>query len=664
MEKLDGKTFDIVSDNIKKLEELFPEIVTEGKVDVDKLALLFDKNRNEDTDASKDGEERYEFTWKGKKEAIRMAQKQTTGTLRPCREESVNFDETQNLYIEGDNLEVLRALQSSYRGKVKMIYIDPPYNTGKDFVYKDNFNDNIKNYKEMMNESYKTNTDASGRFHTNWLNMIYPRLKLAKNLLSEDGVIFISLNDKEIHNMRKICDEVFGSDNFIANFIWNTDGHTDNQYDVKVNHEYICLYCKQKLNSNLGFVVDPNTREESNLWKGFAENSITKNGQANPPSEVILPKGFPCKIEKGIIKSNIPEDNFFEEVQAQGYITRQITDKYNTSYPIRFSDMVINDKKLENNVKVYTGWANLNKLKSFIDNGFNPIVDSDGSEISFYISPNGVIYYYKKRSKARNILSVLRNMGTTEQMRSELENNDVFFTYPKPINLIKYIMQIGLINNEELVLDFFSGSSTTAHAVMQLNAEDRGNRKFIMVQLPEETEEKSEAYKAGYKNICEIGKERIRIAVKKIVEENKDKEVIEYLDIGFKVFKLDTTNIKEWDDTIQDTEEIKQMAMALDNPIKEDRSQEDVIYEILLKYGVDLTMPIEEIEIMGSKVYSVGFGYLMICLEEDINLDLIEAIGEQKPNRVVLYDNGLDNESKTNGERILKELGVKDIRTI
>ena len=249
-------------------------------------------------------------------------------------------------------------------------------------------------------------------------------------------------------------------------------------------------------------------------------------------------------------------------------------------------------------------------------------------------------------------------------MRSELENNDVFFTYPKPINLIKYIMQIGLINNEELVLDFFSGSSTTAHAVMQLNAEDRGNRKFIMVQLPEETEEKSEAYKAGYKNICEIGKERIRRAGKKIVEENKDKEGIEDLDIGFKVFKLDTTNIKEWDDTVQDTEEIKQMAMALDNPIKDGRSQEDVIYEILLKYGVDLTMPIEEIEIMGSKVYSVGFGYLMICLEEDINLDLIEAIGEQKPNRVVLYDNGLDNESKTNGERILKELGVKDIRTI
>lgn len=203
MEKLDGKTFDIVSDNIKKLEELFPEIVTEGKVDVDKLALLFDKTRNEDTDGSKDGEERYEFTWKGKKEAIRMAQKQTTGTLRPCREESVNFDETQNLYIEGDNLEVLRALQSSYRGKVKMIYIDPPYNTGKDFVYNDDFNDNIKNYKERMQESYKTNTDSSGRFHTNWLNMMYPRLRIAKNLLTEDGVIFISLDDKEIDNLKK-----------------------------------------------------------------------------------------------------------------------------------------------------------------------------------------------------------------------------------------------------------------------------------------------------------------------------------------------------------------------------------------------------------------------------------------------------------------------------
>ena len=254
MEKLDGKTFDIVSDNIKKLEELFPEIVTEGKVDVDKLALLFDKTRNEDTDASKDGEERYEFTWKGKKEAIRMAQKQTTGTLRPCREESVNFDETQNLYIEGDNLEVLRALQSSYRGKVKMIYIDPPYNTGKDFVYNDDFNDNIKNYKERMQESYKTNTDSSGRFHTNWLNMMYPRLRIAKNLLTEDGVIFISLDDKEIDNLKKICNEIFGEFNFVECLIWKKRATPPNDKNIGRVHEFILCYAKNINNIKLGLL--------------------------------------------------------------------------------------------------------------------------------------------------------------------------------------------------------------------------------------------------------------------------------------------------------------------------------------------------------------------------------------------------------------------------
>ena len=631
MEKLDGKTFDIVSDNIKKLEELFPEIVTEGKVDVDKLALLFDKTRNEDTDASKDGEERYEFTWKGKKEAIRMAQKQTTGTLRPCREESVNFDETQNLYIEGDNLEVLRSLQSSYRGKVKMIYIDPPYNTGKDFVYTDDFNDNIKNYKEKMNEAYKTNTDTSGRFHTNWLNMMYPRLKLAKNLLREDGVICISIDDNEVHNLRTICDEVFGSSNFQGHIHWRRRHNQPNDKNKMIGlvAEHILVYTKDKeeyKKSGVGKIDctgdfsnpdnDPRGEWGSKPWK-------TGSDQTGSRYKIVSPNG-----------------NIYDEEWMGEESTYKMLLKDNRIYFPRGGDGLPRKKyfkfEREEEGQCATNWWSHEQFG--------------------------------------------HNQGANDNLTDLFGIKNVF-SNSKPCDLIRGLMQISNVKDNDIVMDFFSGSGTLAESVIEVNNEDKKNIRFILVQLPEDLEESYKCADSKAKKslkvaidylkskgkrplLTEIGKERIRKVSKRVLENNKDKEGIEDLDIGFKVFKLDTTNIKEWDDTVQDIEEIKQMAMALDNPIKDGRSQEDVIYEILLKYGVDLTMPIEEIEIMGSKVYSVGFGYLMICLEEDINLDLIEAIGEQKPNRVVLYDNGLDNESKTNGERILKELGVKDIRTI
>ncbi|RDC50692.1 site-specific DNA-methyltransferase [Acinetobacter sp. RIT592] len=616
MDKLDGKTFDVVSDNIKKLEELFPEIVTEGSVDVDKLALLFDKARNEDTDGKKDGEERYEFTWKGKKEAIRMAQKQTTGTLRPCKEESVNFDETQNLYIEGDNLEVLRALQSSYRGKIKMIYIDPPYNTGKDFVYKDSFNDNIQNYKEMMNESYKTNTDASGRFHTNWLNMMYPRLKLAKNLLSDDGAIFISLDDNEITNLKKICDEVFGEVNFVEQLVWKRRATAPNDRIIGRNHEYVLIYAKNI--NNLILHLQPRSEDLNSRYK-------------NPDND---PKG---RWVASDLSANGKGGRLTESC-VYGIKNPKTNQEYHPP---------------QNKCWLY----NKEKMNQLLSEGRIGFRETSGTPF--------LKRYLAEVRDGSTLPTIIDNGGFSQDSAKEIKSifeKDVF-EFPKPTSLIKILLTSGS-KDEDIILDFFSGSCSTAHAVIQLNAEDGVNRKFIMVQLPEKTDEKSEAYKAGYKNICEIGKERIRRAGKKIIEENKYKEGIEDLDIGFKVFKLDTTNIKEWDDTIINTDEIKWNVEGLINPIKEDRSQDDVIYEILLKYGADLTMPIEEVEIMGSKVYSVGFGYLMICLEKDISLDLIEAIGEQKPNRVVLYDNGLDNESKTNGERILKELGVKDIRTI
>ncbi|GGJ57349.1 adenine-specific DNA-methyltransferase [Anoxybacillus voinovskiensis] len=421
MEKLDGKSLDLVQTNIEALKQLFPEVVTEGKIDFEKLKLVLGEEiekRNE----------RYEFTWHGKTQAMKLAQTPSTGTLRPDKQSSKNWDTTENLYIEGDNLEVLKLLQKSYFGKIKMIYIDPPYNTGKDFVYKDDFRDNIKNYKEMTQQTTKANTETSGRYHTDWLNMMYPRLKLARNLLREDGVIFISIDDHEIANLKKICDEIFGEDNFIAQLIWNIEGHTDNQFDIKVNHEYILMYVKNVDFKGLaiGYVVDPNTRPESNLWKGFAENSITKNGPANPPSEILLPEGFPCEVDELSLETSIVPTQYYLDVEETGYITREITKRYDVSYPIRKDQMVVKNGKLQKACRVYSGWANANKLKQFIENGFKPIEEVDG-KISFYLSKNGVVYYRKERDQARHILSVLRNMGTTEQNRSRLEQIGIHF---------------------------------------------------------------------------------------------------------------------------------------------------------------------------------------------------------------------------------------------
>lgn len=615
--KLDGKSFNIIEDNIKKLQELFPEIVTEGKVDIDKLALLFDKARNEDTEGKLDGEERYEFTWKGKKEAMRLAQKQSTGTLRPCREDSVNFDDTENLYIEGDNLEVLRALQNSYRGKVKMIYIDPPYNTGNDFIYKDDFKDNIANYKEKMNEAYKTNTNNDGRYHTNWLNMMYPRLKLARNLLTENGVIFISIDDNEVDNLRKICDEIYGENNFIANVIWERAYSPVNlKKHFSENHDFIICYAKniEKLDS-----------------KGLKRSLDANSRYTNPDND---PRGVwkssDCSVGPAI------ESKVYEITTPSG---RKV-------WPAKGRCWLYTKERFEEMLKD-------NRI-SFGDSGDGvPRVKKFLSEVKDSITPM-TIWKYTEVGHSQD----------AKQKLKKLFDGNSYFDYPKSIDLIKRMIEL-YTDSDSIILDFFSGSATTAHAVMQLNAEDNGKRRFIMVQILEETDEKSEAFKDGYKNICEIGKERIRRAGKKILEENKDKEGIEDLDIGFKVFKLDSTNLKEWDENILSNKENRQQSFDdLKNPIKEGRTTEDLVYEIMLKYGVDLTMPIEELELLGSKVYSVGCGYLMICLEDNISLDLIEAIGNEKPNRVVLADKGLTTSDLINGEKILTELGVQDIRTI
>ena len=452
-------------DIIDGLKDRLPQIFEDGKVNLEKLKALLTGEIVEKED------DRFYFNWAGKSKLFKLIQEPGYGTLKPDKERSIDFDNTENIVIVGENLETLKLLLKPYFGKVKMIYIDPPYNTGKDFIYRDNFKEPLKDYLEKTGQidskgsKLTTNTEASGRYHSDWLNFMYPRLFLARSLLRDDGVIFISIDDNEVHNLRKSMDEIFGEDNFVANLVWNTEGHTDNQYHIKINHEYIMLYLRNNeyRADAIGYVIDPNTPEESNLWRGYAENSITKNGSGNPPSEVILPKGFPCKKIELILKPTEVSEDFFSEVLKRGYISRDITRRYNVSYPIRKDIMIVKNSVLKKDCRVFSGWANVNKLKKFIDKGLQPVEEKEG-KYYFYLSENGVIYYRKEREKARNILSVLKNMGTTEQSRSMLERMGIVFEYPKPLELIKYLIQIGSKPNS-IVLDFFTGSGTTGHAV-------------------------------------------------------------------------------------------------------------------------------------------------------------------------------------------------------
>lgn len=709
MDKMKMHTPNKADENFEKLAQMFPNAVTETIDDttgevvraIDKDVLMQEIN----THVVEGREERYQFTWPDKKKSILLANAPINKTLRPCREESVDFDNTENLYIEGDNLEVLKLLQETYLGKIKMIYIDPPYNTGNDFVYEDNFAQSTDEYMENSGQFDEEgnrlvkNLDSNGRFHTDWLNMIYPRLKLAKDLLADDGVIFISIDDNEQENLKKLCDEIFGITNFVAQFVWNTEGHTDNQFAVKINHEYIITYAKNIKLFSAGYVIDPNTRKESNLWKGYAENSITKNGEANPTSEITLPVGFPCKISSGRIKNNMQCKEFFDEVKKQHFISRSITQKYNASYPIRYNDMIVEKHALVKPCVVFSGWANANKLRQFINNNCNPIIEPNGDEYTFYLSEKGVIYYNKKRTASRNILSVLRNMGTTEAMRYELEEDKIFFSYPKPNKLIQYLIKIGNVSENQILLDFFSGSATAAHAVMQLNAEDGGNRKFIMIQLPELTDEKSEAYKAGYKNICEIGKERIRRAGAKIKEQNdklKDtiylkndddinlftkaankgiKEVDKIqdsfskidesrnLDLGFRVLKCDSSNMK--DVYYNPSDYTASLFDTLEDNIKDDRTPEDLLFQVMLDLGVLLSSKIEETIIGDKKVFNVSDNYLIACFDSNVTDETITEIAKKKPYYFVMRDSSMANDSvATNFEQIFATYSPDTIRKV
>jgi adenine-specific DNA-methyltransferase len=669
-EKLDLKSLDLSEEKRQELLRLFPEIRTEGgKIDFDRLKLVL----GEMVDV---GKERYGMHWPGKADCFKTIQAPSMGTLRPCPEESVNWDTTENLIIEGDNLEVLKLLQKSYLGRVKMIYIDPPYNTGNDFIYPDNYSESLQTYLEYTGQvdaqgrKFGTNTDADGRFHSKWMNMMYPRLYLAKNLLSDDGMIFISIDDHEIDNLKKLCSEIFGEANYCAQFVWNPEGNTDNQDKIKVNHEYILTYYKNIENAEkaIGHVIDPNTPEGSNLWKGIADNNINKNNPSNPPSIVELPIGFPCSEETFFYPKKSVDQEFFNKTKNDGYISDTIKSKYGiealSGLPIKLDDLVVENHKLTKPCRMYGGMANRNKLIEYIANRCNPIADGD-TPLSFYVNINAGIRYHRLNDKPRNILSVLRGFGTTEKTKTYLKEYEINYDYPKPVGLIEYLIKIGS-ENGGIVLDFFAGSGTTAEATIKCNNSDNKKRNYILVQLPENTQ------KEDYATISQITKARVVKYINSLGGSVQPTEALfpeedSITKLGFRFFKLDESNFQPWDANVQHNAEAiaQQLELYIDH-IKEGRSNQDLLFEILIKRGFPLTTQVETLTLAGQEVFGVAGTMMLVCLERELTLELIRAMADLNPECVVFLDEGFagNDQLKTNAVQIFKTKGVAKFLTV
>ena len=611
MNNLDGLSMNIEQTNLDKLRSVFPECVSEGKLDIDKLLSLCGEYIDNDF-------EKYKFEWKGKADCLRLAQKRSTGTLRPCPEESVDWDTTQNLYIEGDNLEVLKLLQTAYYRKVKMIYIDPPYNTGNDFVYADDFADPMARYKEVTQQTTKSNPETMGRYHTNWLNMMYPRLRLAANLLRDDGVIFISIDDVEIDNLKKLCNEIFGEENFVAQFIWQSRQNKDNRNitGVSIDHEYVVCYTKQ-----FGHRVFRGTDRKTEQYK-------------NPDND---PRGpWTSANMVGLATADARPNLHYDLINP--------ADGRNYGCPEK-------------------GWRyDRNTMNRLIQEG--RIIWPDNPDGR----PRKKSFLNELSDNLPGFSSIFSTGVYTNTATKEIGGlfNRYLFDFPKPVEIIKQLIS-QVSNTDDTILDFLSGSATTAHAVMQLNAEDGGNRRFILVQIPELCDEKSEAYKAGYKNICEIGKERIRRAGKKILEEHiqvtmdEDKSP---LDVGFRVFKLDTSNLKTWDATPIEDEQLDLLYQRMNSMIhrvKPERTDLDMIYEIMLKLGVPLTYSVTSFSVNNKTVYGVGDDcLLLVCLAEDVQPEDIEQMAEYAPAKIIISrDSFADDTAMANAYYILRDHGIE-----
>lgn len=632
MDKLRMQSSNGVEDNITKIAQLFPDCVTETvdkKSGQPKHLIDFEKLKQNLSDSViSERAERYQFTWPDKSKAILLANSPINATLRPCREDSVDFDNTQNLYIEGDNLDVLKCLKETYLHKVKMIYIDPPYNTGNDFVYEDDFAQSSEEYlansgqfDEQGNRMF-TNAESNGRFHTDWLNMIYPRLKVARDLLTDDGVIFISIDDNEVENLRKVCDEVFGEQNFITQINWvsKSGGSADERYIIKAT-EYILVYTKAKDSAIFG-------KEEAETSSD--KYKLTDKHEEERGKYTLKKLDFRMTSQHYTEALNYPViDPDGNELwpggknhrQDGGWNWRWSKAKYEWGVKNDFIQFVKNNKG---------SWTLNTKQYQKVDNCNRP-------------TERGLAY--------RNFIPS-SELNTTQGSRLIAEYfESKIFEYAKPHQLICKCMKIANCDKNALILDFFSGSATTAHAVMQLNSEDGGNRKFIMVQLPEKTEEKSEAFKAGYKNICEIGKERIRRAGKKIKEESP--LTTQDLDTGFRVLKLDSTNMQ---DIYYSPKDISQADLfsQVDN-VKPDRTGEDLLFQVMLELGATLDSKIETTTVAGKTIYNVAEGYLVACFDPDVTDDVVKSIAQMQPAYAVLRDTSMkDDSTATNFEQIFK----------
>lgn len=577
-------------------------------------------------------EERYQFTWPDKKKAMLAANAPITATLRPVVADSVGKDGTpggfdsENLYIEGDNLEVLKLLQETYLGKVKMIYIDPPYNTGNDFVYEDDFAQRTEDYMgnsgqyDEEGNRMVTNTESNGRFHTDWLNMIYPRLKLAKDLLAEDGVIFISIDDGEAANLLKVCNDIFGESNFVADLIWQKKFSRSNDATYfSTMHDHILCYCKSNIMQN------------ENGWRIglLPRDDEIPNGYANPDND---PRGVWTSV---ILSAKSGSDSLLYEIQTpSGRKVLPPSGRYWSCSKDTFEKW-----KADGRIWFGSNGDGTPRKKTFL------------SEVQQGLRPNTILFQ-----------DSVGNNQEAKQETKALFNGCGVFDGPKPVRLLNVLLKIANTKDDSIILDFFSGSATTAHAVMKLNAEDGGHRKFIMVQLPEKTDEKSEAYKAGYKNICEIGKERIRRAGRKI-KEDAGLTAPADLDIGFRCLRLDESNMKP---VYYTPEEISQQDMfSLVDNVKSDRTPEDLLFQVMLDLGVLLSSPIEVKEIAGKKVFNVADGFLLACFDHDVTEETVKAIAQMKPYYAVFRDNSMANDSvATNFDQIFETYSPETVRKV
>ncbi len=646
MDKLKMHSINKVDDNIEKIGMLFPNCITErldenGKPE---RVIDFDMLKQELSAVVVEGnEERYQFTWPDKKKSVLISNEPTTNTLRPCRARSVNFDETGNVYIEGDNLEVLKMLRETYLNKIKMIYIDPPYNTGRDsFVYNDVFAQASNEFKENsglyddagnMMFDYRANSDANGRFHTDWLNMMYTRLRIAKDILSEDGIIFISIDDNEVDNLKKICTEIFGESNFIG-CAGRITKKSNNKGDFWApNFDYILTYAKNRdiaepfigeANTAAYNLVDddgPRAGEKYQLVRLYMSSLQNRNPEQRfwidcPDGSKIIPPGKTFPPERPILGDGIWRWS-------------------RSTYEANIDKIVIKEVKSSNLIDEN---GNPAKWNVFTKTYLNDVIEKSSAK------PNSFIEDHINQNASH-----------------ELNALDIPFDYAKPTSLIRYLMSIAKVGNDDIVLDFFSGSASTADAVMQLNADDNGTRKFIMIQLPEETDEKTEAYKAGYKTICEIGEERIRRAGQKINESNSLLQ--EKSDIGFRVFYIDSSNMQNV--YYNPAEYEMTLFEALADNIKEDRTPEDLLFQVMLDLGVLLSSKIEESIIAGKKVFNVADGFLIACFDKDVTEETITDIAKQKPYYFVMRDSSMASDSvATNFEQIFATYSPDTVRKV